>query len=138
DRRAARRRAIRVPRTTGSNAVPVAEFTLGLIIATLRNQAYGHAELKQGHWRTGRLPQDSYQLSGKTVGIVGFGAIGKTVARLLAGFRCPILYTQRTRIDANEETALNARYAPLPELLAQSDGVCLHCPSTPQATGPAD
>jgi D-3-phosphoglycerate dehydrogenase len=134
----ARECGIRVARTTGSNAVPVAEFTLGLIIATLRNQAYGHAELKQGAWRGGRLPQDSYQLSGKTVGIVGFGAIGKTVARLLGGFRCPILYTQRTRVDASEETALNARHATLPELLAQSDVVCLHCPLTPATTGMID
>lgn len=138
DLAAARERGIRVARTTGSNAVPVAEFTIGLIIATLRNQAYGHAELKQGAWRGGRLPQDSYQLSGKTVGIVGFGAIGKTVARLLAGFRCPILYHQRTRADASEESALNARYATLPELLAQSDVVCLHCPLTPETTGLID
>jgi D-3-phosphoglycerate dehydrogenase len=134
----ARERGIRVARTTGSNAVPVAEFTLGLIIATLRNQAYGHAELKQGHWRGGRLPQESYSLSGKTVGIVGFGAIGRTVARLLAGFRCPILYTQRRRIDTSEETALGARYAGLPELLAQSDVVCLHCPLTQETAGLID
>jgi hypothetical protein len=66
DLEAARACGIRVARTTGSNAVPVAEFTIGLIIATLRNQAYGHAELKKGEWRGGRMPQDSYQLSGKT------------------------------------------------------------------------
>src|SRR5438477_10972811 len=74
---------IRVARTTGSNAVPVAEFTIGLIIAALRSLAFGHAELMIGDWRGGSLPVDSYTLSGKTVGIVGFGAIGKAVARML-------------------------------------------------------
>jgi len=138
DLAAARECGIRVARTTGSNAVPVAEFTLGLIIATLRNQAYGHAELKQGEWRGGRMPQDAYTLSGKTVGIVGFGAIGRTVARLLAGFGCPILYTQRNRIAADEEEALGARYATLAALLAQSDVVCLHCPLTPETAGLID
>jgi D-3-phosphoglycerate dehydrogenase len=138
DLAAARECGIRVARTTGSNAGPVAEFTIGLIIATLRNQAYGHAELKKGLWAGGRLPQDSFTLSGKTVGIVGFGAIGRTLARLLAGFRCPILYTQRTRLPDDEAAALNARWAPLPALLAQSDVVCLHCPLTPETTGLID
>ena len=56
DTATARELGIKVARTTGSNAVPVAEFTLGLIIGTLRNQAYGHAELKHGAWRGGRMP----------------------------------------------------------------------------------
>ncbi|MBL8837641.1 MAG: 2-hydroxyacid dehydrogenase [Alphaproteobacteria bacterium] len=138
DLAAARECGIKVARTTGSNAVPVAEFTIGLIISTLRNLAYGHAELKQGEWRGGRLPQDSFMLSGKTVGLVGFGAIGKTVARLLTGFGCPILYNKRTPAEPAEEATLGVRYAPLPELLAKSDVVSLHCPLTPETTGLID
>ena len=101
----ARPGGIKVARTTGSNAVPVAEFTLGLILSTLRHMAQGHAELQKGHWR-GFAQRDAFMLSGKTVGIVGFGAIGKTVARLLTGFGCTILYTKPTPLPAEEEARL--------------------------------
>jgi D-3-phosphoglycerate dehydrogenase len=134
----ARELDIRVARTTGSNAVPVAEFTLGLTLSALRYIAFGHAALKQGDWRGGRLPGETFQLSGKTVGIVGFGAIGKNVAKLLKGFGCIILYSKRQPLDAAEEAALGVKYAPLPELLAKSDIVSLHCPLTPETADMID
>lgn len=129
---------IKVARTTGSNAGPVAEFTLGLIIATLRSLAFSHAELMKGSWRGGRLPIDCYTLSGKTVGIVGFGAIGQKLARLLTGFDCKILYNKSRRLEAEEERRLGATYADLPDLLAASDVVSLHCPLTPATKGLID
>jgi phosphoglycerate dehydrogenase-like enzyme len=129
---------IKVARTTGSNAVPVAEFTIGLIIAVLRNLAFGHAELMNGDWRGGSLPVDSYTLSGKTVGIVGFGAIGKAVARMLSGFGCTILYNKPKPLDADEERRLGVTHADLRLLLAASDIVTLHCPLTPATTGMID
>ena len=132
----ARAMGLPVARTTGSNAVPVAEFTLGLTIACMRHLAHGHAALAEGQWTGGNFGRQSLQLSGKTVGIVGFGAIGQAYARLLAGFGCPILYTQRRRLDADAE--LGARYVSLDELLAQADVVSLHCPLTPETTGLID
>jgi D-3-phosphoglycerate dehydrogenase len=138
DLAAAKALGIKVARTTGSNSVPVAEFTLGLMIATLRHLAWAHAELQAGHWRGGHLPGDAYQLSGKTVGIVGFGAIGRTVARLLQGFACPVLYHTPRRLDPAEEAALGVSYATMPELLAAADVVSLHCPLTEQTTGLID
>lgn len=135
---AAKELGIKIARTTGSNAVPVAEFTLGLTLAALRFIGYGHAELKKGHWCTGHLPGETYTLSGKTVGIVGFGAIGKNVARLLKGFGCTILYAERQPLDAAEEAALGVRHASMAELLAQSDVVSLHCPLTPETTNLID
>ncbi len=122
--------SIPVARTTGSNAVPVAEFTIGLIIATLRHLAWAHAELRGGAWQGGRLPGDSYLLSGKTVGLVGFGAIGQATARLLRGFGCPMLYAAPHRKEAAVEAELGVAYASLDDLLAASDVVCLHCPLT--------
>ena len=133
----ARELGIKVARTTGSNAVPVAEFTLGLILSTLRHMAQGHAELQKGHWR-GFAQRDAFMLSGKTVGIVGFGAIGKTVARLLTGFGCTILYTKPTPLPAEEEARLGVRYATLDQLLQTADVVSLHCPMTPQTAGMID
>lgn len=138
DLEAARALGIAVARTTGSNAVPVAEFTLGLMIAAMRHLAHGHAALSHGHWTGGNFGRPSGQLSGKTVGIVGFGAIGQAVARLLGGFGCTILYTQRTRLDPAAEAALGAQHVPLPKLLRDADVVTLHCPMTPETAGLID
>lgn len=125
---------IKVARTTGSNALPVAEFALGLMISALRFIGYGHAELKKGHWSTGSLPGETFMLSGKTVGLIGFGAIGQNVAKLLRGFGCTILYSKRQPLTPEEEAALGVRHASLDEILAQADVVSLHCPLTPETT----
>jgi D-3-phosphoglycerate dehydrogenase len=134
----ARELGVRVARTTAGNAVPVAEYTLALMLAAIRNLGFGHAELKKGHWRGFPLPQESFMVSGKTVGIIGFGAIGQQVARLLSGFRCKILYSKRTRLDNETERALNAEHAPLDRILAESDIVTLNCPLTSETAGMID
>jgi phosphoglycerate dehydrogenase-like enzyme len=135
----ARELGIKIARTTGSNAVPVAEFTLGLMLSALRGIPVAHAELKKGVWRgSTRVPTETFMLSGKTVGIVGFGAIGQTLAKLLGGFGCTILYSKRTPLPAHEETALGARLATLPEILARSDVISLNCPLTPETAGLID
>ncbi len=133
DLETARACGIKVARTTGSNAVPVAEFTLGLTLASLRGISFGNAELKQGRWRgLSGLPMQTFLLSGKTFGIVGFGAIGKTVARVIRGFGCTVLYNKRTPLTAAEEAEHGATYASIDELLARSDVVSLNCPLTPE------
>lgn len=134
----ARELGIRVARTTGSNAVPVAEFALGLMLSSLRFIAYGHQELKKGNWATGKLPGDTFMLSGKTVGIVGFGAIGQNVAKLLKGFGCRMLYSKRNPLPAEEEAALGVAHAPLSRILAEADVVSLHCPLTPETSNLID
>ena len=65
---------------------------------------------------------------------MGFGAIGKAVARLLTGFGCTVLYTKPHRLGRDEEKRLGVVYAELPDLLARSDVVALHCPLTPATT----
>ena len=134
DLAAARALGIVVARTTGSNAVPVAEFTVGLILSALRGLAYGHGRLQEGEWAGGRMPHPAASLSGKTVGIVGYGAIGQTVGRIVgAGFGCTVLYTK-----AAPAPGIPGRHVTLPELLAQSDVVTLHCPLTPATAGMID
>lgn len=135
---AAKELGIRVARTTGSNAVPVAEFAIGLMFSSLRFLAHGHAELKKGKWITGNIPGDTFMLSGKTVGIVGFGAIGKNVAKMLKGFGCTILYNKRQPLPADEEAVLGVSYATIPELLERADIVSLHCPMTPETANLID
>ncbi len=128
DLAAAKACGIVVARTTGSNAIAVAEHATGLMLAALRNIGYGHAELREGRWAGSAMPQEARLLSGKTVGIVGFGAIGRSVARLLAGFGCTILYNKPTPLPPAEEQALGVAYATLAEMLPRVDVLSLHCP----------
>ena len=137
DVEAAHELGIKVARTTGSNSVAVAEFTIGLMICALRHIPHGHFGLQRGKWQSWR-GQSPFLLLGKTVGLVGFGAIGRAVARLLSGFECTILYNKRHRLDADEEKTLGVAFAELPELLARSDVVSLHCPLTPATAGLID
>ena len=139
DIQAAKALGIKVARTTGSNAVPVAEFTIGLILATLRFLALGHERLRQGRWMAfNQMPGAAFCVSGKTVGLVGFGAIGQGVASRLRGFGCTLFYNKRTRLSPAEEAELGVTYAATDDLLAQSDIVCLHCPLTPATTNLID
>ena len=133
----ARELGIKVARTTGSNSLAVAEFTIGLMICALRHIPHGHFGMQHGMWQNWRS-QSPFLLSGKTVGLVGFGAIGKAVARLLSGFGCTILYNKRNRLGAEEEEERGVAFAELPELLARSDVVSLHCPLTPATHGLID
>lgn len=128
---AARRHGVRVFRTTGSNSVAVAETTLGLILAVNRNLVRGHAGIADGRWRKGELAPSSMTLSGKTVGIVGAGYIGRALARLLRGFGCTVLYSKRTPLAPEEEAELGMTFAPLETVLARADVVTLNCELNP-------
>lgn len=127
DLEAASHHGVRVLRTTGSNAVTVAETTLGLILTVNRNIARGHLAVQRGDWPKSQLGAISMRLSGRTVGIVGMGHIGKALAKLLTGFGCEILYTKRHSLPPEEEVEIGARFASLPDLLAASDVVTLNC-----------
>ncbi|MEM9520968.1 MAG: 2-hydroxyacid dehydrogenase [Actinomycetota bacterium] len=134
---AARDLGITVARTTGSNAVPVAEFTIGLMIGALRNIAHGHHLLQAGEWRNWSN-NPPMMLSGKTVGLVGFGAIGQNVARLLQSFGCVVRYYKPNPLTAADERRLGAHFADLNTLLEESDIVSLHCPLTDSTAGLID
>jgi phosphoglycerate dehydrogenase-like enzyme len=133
-----RARGIRVARTTGSNAVPVAEFAVGLMIALGRRIPQAHVSTAAGGWAKNEVWLKSVLVSGKTVGIIGLGSIGRQVARRLAGFDGTILYHNRTRLPEAEERALNVHYRGLDALLAESDIVSLNCPLTPETQGLID
>jgi phosphoglycerate dehydrogenase-like enzyme len=135
---ACRARGIRIARTTGSNAVPVAEAAVGLMIALGRRIVQAHIATVAGGWPKNEVWKRSVLVSGKTVGIVGLGWIGKEVAKRLRGFDCTILYTQRTRLVPEEEAARGVTWRPLDALLAESDIVSLNCPLTPETAGMID
>jgi phosphoglycerate dehydrogenase-like enzyme len=138
DIEACRARGIRIARTTGSNAVPVAEATVGLMIAIARRIVQAHVATVAGGWPKNEVWRHSILVSGKTVGILGLGAIGKGVAKRLRGFDCTILYHNRNRLPAEEEAALGVQWRPLEAMLAECDILSLNCPLTPETAGLID
>lgn len=120
---AATRRRICVLNTPGRNARAVAECTLGLMLAEIRNLARAHACLKQGQWRRSFPNSDAIpELYEKTVGLVGYGAVGRLVAGYLAALGSRVLaYDPYFQGDPRP-----ARMVDLDTLLRQSDVVSLH------------
>ena len=133
DLAAAAARGIVVTNTPGANARSVAELTVALLLLLARPVLRAAAETRAGGWP--RLP--GLSLAGKTVGLVGFGAIGRQTARLLAGFDCRLLAYDPLLNEATA-AALGVRAAALDELLAASDFVSLHAPVTPATRGMVD
>jgi phosphoglycerate dehydrogenase-like enzyme len=128
DLAAAERHGIPVTITAGANAATVAEHTVLLIIAVLRQLVVADASVRRGEWSPAALRPRSASLWGRTVGILGFGSIGRAVARRLRGFEARILYHAR-RGPADESEG--AVFADLDTLLAESDILTLHCPGGP-------
>jgi phosphoglycerate dehydrogenase-like enzyme len=113
--------------TPGQNERSVADHTLALILAALRRVASDDAAVRAGRWdRAGA--HLGWELTGATVGIVGYGAIGRLVARRLAGFDVRLLAHDVVPVEGVEQVELDA-------LLARSDVVTLHVPLTPAPRG---
>ena len=110
----------------GSNAIPVAEFTLSLITGIARGVFRGAQNAKEGKWNSGLRETPSWEINGKCVGIIGMGAIGQRVAKMLISYDCDTVYYKRTRLSEELERELHARYLPLDELLQFSDVVTMH------------
>jgi phosphoglycerate dehydrogenase-like enzyme len=132
DVEAVRRRGLPLAITAGSNAGPVAELTLALMLAVYRRIPYVNKAMRQGQWPKAEMRESCFQISGKTVGLVGFGNIGRMVARRLAGFDAQVIYFDSRPAEPEVEARLNVRRVGLPELLASSDIVSLHAPLTPR------
>ncbi|MEW2249994.1 2-hydroxyacid dehydrogenase [Streptomyces sp. NPDC058733] len=132
DTAAARARGVTVCTigSTGAEAQNVAEQTFALMLALAKQLVPAHTALREADWALPRLQRSLTELSGKTLGIVGLGQIGREVARRAAAFDLRILYTARRRVPAQTEERLGARHVPLDELLAASDYVTLHAPLT--------
>ena len=116
---------IPVANNGGANAIPVAEFAMTLILACHRHLPIAHNDTRDDAWMRPEIDgYDSYELLGKTVGIVGAGRIGSTLARLLRGFETTTLYTDLVRSEKAE--SYGAQRVELDELLMESDVVSLH------------
>ena len=122
-------RGICVLNTPGRNARAVAECTLGLILAEIRNIARSHAKLLDGHWqRDFPNSREIPELRGKTVGLVGYGAVGQLVAHYLDAFGSRVVaYDPYFQGDSAPVQLVS-----LDELLSQADVISLHARLTPE------
>lgn len=133
-----RRAGIPLANNDGSNALSTAEHTVLLMLALLRQLTWHHEATARGAWPGMEKTLQLRELRGRVVGLVGFGHIGRHVARLVSAFGAEVLYTARRRATPAEEQPTGARYRTLPELLGESDIVSLHVPLGPQTRGMID
>lgn len=128
---AATERGIIVSTNPAHNANAVAEYTIGLILCETRNICRADASLRKGRWRE-EFPNTETtirELCDMTVGIVGFGSVGRLVAEKLSAFHCNILVYD-PYISESAYDFINFRFVDLKTLLKESDVVTLHARST--------
>ncbi len=134
DVEACARRGVAVVNTPGVLDAATADLAIALVLAVRRRVVEGDRLVRARAWRTSWA--DSFlgeELSGSTLGIVGFGRIGQAVARRARGFELRVLYTRRRTepSDLGEQRGLD-------DLLRESDVVSIHAPRTPETEGMID
>lgn len=126
---------IPVLNTPGRNAVSVADFTIGLLIALVRKIAQSQSFLQSGLWKSWSSPSDhgleGKELPGCTLGIIGLGTIGRLVAKRANCFDMKILGFD-PYVNDKVIKDFGIHLTPLEELLTRSDFVTLHCSLTPE------
>ncbi len=133
DVEACTRRGVMVTNTPGVLTDSVADYAIGLVIATCRRMTEGEAYLRNGEWKSVFLKQMlGRDVHGSTLGIFGFGRIGQAIARRARGFDMKILYHSRNRAAPDAERESGATHLGKEELLRKADIVLLILPLTPQ------
>jgi D-3-phosphoglycerate dehydrogenase len=125
DRAAAEARGVIVRNTPDANTVSVAEITFALLLALERHVASAAADLRAGRWEKTRY--QGRELAGRTMGVLGFGRIGRQVARRAHAFEMDVLAFDEDIRSGGPDWV---RHVPRDELLAQSDVLTLHLPLT--------
>ncbi len=126
----AKKRGVKVLNTPEAPAEAVAELTIGLMVSLARKIPLADRTMKDGEWIKRDLR--GWELSGKTLGLIGLGNVGERVARIAKAFGVKILITKRTPPNPGLLRELQGEFVSLSELLRRSDVVTLHVPLTPQ------
>jgi D-3-phosphoglycerate dehydrogenase len=126
DVKAAEAKGIKVINTPGANSISVAELTIGLMIACSRHIARGTNDLKNGKWTKKEL--EGHELYKRTVGIIGFGNIGREVAKRLLAFDMKVLAYD----PFVKETDIDVKIVDLHTIFKESDYITIHVPLTPE------
>ncbi|MEU6136579.1 NAD(P)-dependent oxidoreductase [Nocardioides sp. NPDC047086] len=132
DVEAAARAGITVSNLPGINANAVAEYTMGLLLASSRRLVETATGVASGGWPR----QDGRELRGSTLGLIGYGAAARAVVPLARAFGMRVLCI--TAVPEAERTDPEVRFVELPELLAGADHVSVHTALTPRTRGLLD
>jgi phosphoglycerate dehydrogenase-like enzyme len=138
---AATRHGIPVANNGGANAVSVAEHTVLLMLAVYKSLPDSHRRTVEGRWAGNSHGMDMFLLQGKTLGVIGFGKIGRAVAERAAAFGMRIVYVDPTPAPGDVEARLGAVRTDLGAALAAADVLTLHLhlgPETREMIGPAE
>lgn len=130
DVEACKRRGIRIFNTGGYCDDAVAELAVGLTLSCLRNIPACDAAVQAGEGKAGL---QGFELAGRTVGIIGTGAIGLRTAELFKAFHCKLIGYSRSERDRAKELGLV--YKSLDDVMAEADIISVHTPLTPQTKG---
>ncbi len=126
DLEAAKEMGITVRNTPAATSISVAELVLGLMLSAARMLPMAYSSMKAHRWEKKKF--QGTELFGKTLGIIGFGRIGREVAKRALGFGMKVLWYDVVDV----ETELDVKRASLEELLSSSDYITLHVPLLPQ------
>lgn len=133
----AKKLGVVVTNVPGYSTLSVVQLTLALLLELCHHTQRHDDAVKKGRWSSS--PDFCFwdypltELAGKTMGIIGYGSIGRKVGEVATAFGMNIIGNSRTRTDESKNK--NFRWADVPELLAQSDVVSLHCPLFPETAG---
>ncbi len=130
---AASEQGVPVATNGGANAWAVAEHAIALMLALYKRLVPCDRSVRAGEWRKAANGFNTFELAGKTVGIVGAGNIGQKVARRVHAFETHVIYYDAR--DVPELDALGARRVDLGELVATADVLTLHAPLLPSTRG---
>ena len=128
DLEAARRAKVPLSNNGGANAISVSEHALMLMLTVYRKVIWQHGSVSGGRWRGNGPAPRMYELYDKTLGIIGFGTIGKKVARLARAFGMRVQYFDIARLSEDEADQHGVNSACCASCLRSSDIVSLHVP----------
>lgn len=123
---------VTVANTPDPVTAPTADIAVGLMIDVMRGITSFDKLQRKGNYVKGIMKNLGTSLSGKRLGILGLGRIGKAVAKRASAFGMEIVYNNRRRLSAMDEQEYSARYVSLDELFSTSDVVSLNAPLTPE------
>lgn len=121
-----RRLGIPVCNNGGANRIAVAEHTIMLMLAVYKRLPENHLRTIEGRWTGNSHGMDMFLLHGKTLGLIGLGAIGREVAVRARAFGMRVVYAEQRRLTIQDETELGVDFVTLEELLRTSDIVSPH------------
>ena len=130
------KRGVAATNTPGVLDETTADFAWTLLMAVARRLGEGEALARSGEWKGWDLDQlVGADVWGKTLGLVGFGRIGRAVARRAAGFQMKVIYYDSVRVPLDVERGFHAEYRDLSALLGEADFVSVHVPLLPETRG---